>query len=124
MKVDFFKRQTMHGGLGLGQSPKNPQGEEPLPFGQTGSANDLFDFRQEAVALFFMDYDVHRSGGKAAFADRFDFHADLQIQGGERLLNRAGVDASVDQSAQRHIAADASEAVKMSPFHGESLLLV
>src|SRR6266436_963853 len=76
------------------------------------------------MALFFMDYDAHRSGGKAAFANLFDFHADWQIQGSERLLNHAGVDAGIDQSAQRHVAADAAEAVKMSHFHGVSLLLV
>src|SRR6516164_11752045 len=109
--MDLFQGQAMNGGLRLGQTPKYLQDQRLLALSQTGSLDDFLNLRQEAMALFFLDFNAHEGGRETSFADLLDFHANRQIQGGEGLLNRAGVNAGVNQSAERHVAADAAETI-------------
>ena len=52
-------------------------------------------------------------GGETAFADFFDLNFDGQAERVDGADDAGGVHAGVDEGAERHVAADAAEAVEM-----------
>ena len=64
--------------------------------------------------VFFGRLDADLRRREAALADLLDFERDRQAERGEAGADRVGVDAGVDEGAERHVAADAAETVEMS----------
>src|SRR5437867_2924617 len=67
-------------------------------------------------------FHMNVSGREPTLAHLLDFQLDRQPQRDDPLPDRLGVDASVDQSAERHVAADAAETVEMGYAHWRALL--
>ena len=69
------------------------------------------------MVVFFRRLDADLRGGETAFADFRDLQRDRQAERIDRLADRVGVHAGVDKGAERHVAADAAEAVEVGYAH-------
>jgi len=56
----------------------------------------------------------------AAFAHRLERQAAGKAEARDRLLNKTGIDARVDQGAQRHVAGDPAEAIEIGDAHSRT----
>src|SRR5262249_53124606 len=104
------------------QPPKDLERQFKLPIGQLATIQDLFDLRQKAVRVFFRRLDAHIGGGESALLDPLDLEADGQAERGNPVNDGWRGNACIDERAQRHVATDAAETIKVSHTHGSGLL--
>lgn len=62
------------------------------------------------------DKDLGR--GDAAAVDLFGSEGDPEVEGGDSVVQNLGGESGVEQSAEKHISADAGKAVEVSDAHG------
>src|SRR5206468_109578 len=110
------------GGLGVSQVAEGLQSQSPRPLRQRAARQDLLDVGQVAVDVFLRRDDVNLRCREAALAHLLDVQADGQAQRAEAGPDRLRVDSRVDEGGQRHVAADAAEAVEVQGSQGRSSL--
>src|SRR5258705_5705876 len=62
--------------------------------------------------------DVNFGGGDSAAVDLFYLEGGVEIQGGGGLVEDGGIEAGVDEGSEKHVAADAGEAIDVGDAHG------
>ena len=84
-----------------------------------GPVDDRVDVGQMAVGVLFRVFDPHGRRAKTLLHDRVrgELHP-LQAERIDRRADDRGIDARVDQRAQRHVAADSRRAVEIGDPHG------
>ena len=65
--------------------------------------------------------DVNLAGGDAAAVNFFDPKGGVEVQGSYGFVEDFGIDSCVDEGPEKHIAADAGEAVEIGDAHGTIL---
>src|SRR5262249_8792930 len=121
VEVDLLQGHPVRGRLGLGQAAEDAQGEVALALAQPAAPEDLLDVGQVAVGVLLGGVDVDLRGGEAALAHLGDVEAAGPAEGVEAPADGFGIDAGIEEGGQRHVAADAAEAVEMQSAHDPSL---
>ena len=63
--------------------------------------------------------DVNFCTGDSAAVDLFDLEAGVEVQGRCGLVEDGGIDAGVNEGSEKHVTADAGEAVEIGDAHGD-----
>ena len=120
MEVDLFERHAVNRGLGERHLAEDRFGRLPGAGRQVAAREDRFDVRQEAVIVLVLGQHVHLHGGEPAPLDALHFEPHRQPQRGDGVLQRGFFDADIDERAERHVAADAAEAIEVRHLHVSS----
>ena len=93
VEVNFFQRHAVRGGLRLGQTAEDAQGQVALRGRQLTPAEDFFHVGQMAMGMFLGRFDGNLGGRETALAHFRDIQANGQTQRGNALADGFGIDA-------------------------------
>src|SRR5262249_6447535 len=114
MEVHLLDRMPMYGRLGPGEPAKDVERSLTLLLTQLARVDDRLDLRQVAVFFLIRRLDAHLRRREASLADLLDLERDRQPERREPFAHRLHRHASVEENRQRHVAADAAEAIEVS----------
>ena len=117
VKVDLGDLDAVNAGLSLGQLLEDAAGQVGLRGGEGRAVDDGFDVVEVAVGVLGLGDDLGVGGAKATAFDGLKFELDGQLERADDGLEGLGIDASVDQGAQGHVARDTAEAVEVEYPH-------
>ncbi len=123
MEMYLVHGAPVYRGFGFGQPSEYLVGELPLTIRQAARVDHLGDVVQVPVGVLVRGRNGHLGGVKAAFADPRDFDLGGQAKRRDGVADRLGVDSSMDERAERHVAADSAEAIEIGNSHGRLLNL-
>jgi hypothetical protein len=126
VEVNLVDRRAMHFGFGGRNGFEDSPGEILLPGRKrVGELNDCIDIGQMPMRVLFgmFDREVNRPKTAAHHRLRYEFDS-RQAQGIDGGTKRAGIDASINQRRDGHIAADAGRTVEIREAHSVSLNLL
>ena len=66
----------------------------------------------------FAFVDVNFCGGDSAAVDLFYLEGGVEIEGGGCLVEDGGIEAGIDEGAEKHVTTDTGKAVEVSDAHG------
>ena len=119
VKVNLFERHIVDMGFGFAELDENFRGAVAYFRSELRFLQDVEDRAERAVLLLIFGLDLNAGGGHAVLPDFIGvkFPArDLQAaKSGAEVFQVA---AGVNQSAKRHVAANARKTIKIGEFHG------
>ena len=119
MEMHFADRRTVNLGFGLTQSREDGLGQFLLPVRENAAVNHLRDVVQVPMRVLRLVVDMDFRGAEPVFLHFLGPQlAAGQAQRVDPGLQGGQFHASVDQRAQRHVAADAAETVEVCDVHG------
>ena len=122
-KCTLLQRNAVHACLGRPEPAKDAGCQLLLGSGEGGGANERFNFRKMPIGRLIRRFNLDVGAGNAGTAFGRGLERERQAEGSEAAANGVGINASVDECRQGHVAADAAKAVEMSHAHGKLLQL-
>ena len=107
----------MRSGFGFTQAAKDRQRVCAAAIGERTGFDDFLNMRQMAMFLLFGGQDGELRGGNTATFGLVAAELRAQVQALESSLQTIPGGTGVQESAHRHIAADAGERVEVAKFH-------
>jgi hypothetical protein len=87
-----------------------------------GAMLSLFPEDLAGKIFFSIGVNVDFGGGDAVAGDAGNFELGAEVEGGDGFFEKVGGDTGVEESAEKHVSADAGKAVEVGKAHGKTVV--